>query len=275
MTHVTLKCLCTIAFAGMALPLAANQATIDTLKKEFSGVRALDLPARAASVVASAKAADRQEVATDTVRAALAVNASSAPLVVGSVARANPDAAAVSALTAASLQPKQLSRITKAAVGGAPSEVETIVAALVKAQPASFYTIGISAADVAANSGDSILRGISSSVPALKVLIARANPNASPVKDARGVASVLKRVENMVAWLSKSDKISADTLLAGNVTPELTAKLAAMPVASGVNALSDPTIGPPYTPGGPSFGEPPIDGAKQTFPGPGRNYSGP
>lgn len=252
MQNRTLRLFCSATLFAAALPVVAGQAEVDALKKQFASVRSLELPARTASVVTAAPAAERSVVASDAVTAALAVNASSGPLVVGSVSRANPDAAASAAVAAAKAQPKQVARVTKAAVGGAPDQVETIVASLIKAQPASFFAVGVSAAEVAPKSGDAILGAISSASPALKTLIKRANPELTPAKDVATVAAILKRADTLVASLSKSTKSSADTILAGEITPEMASKL---PTSMGPLAASVPTVGPPYTPGSASPGE--------------------
>src|SRR4051812_13579765 len=86
----TLKALAGILAA--ALPLAAASASVESLQKNFAEVRAPELPARVASVVSAAPAAERQATTVDAVRAALALSPSSAPMIVGAVARANPGA---------------------------------------------------------------------------------------------------------------------------------------------------------------------------------------
>jgi hypothetical protein len=267
MNSLTSRAVSVFAVIATALPLMANEARVESLKKDFATVRALELPARAASVVSTTAKEQRDEVATDAVHAGVAINASSAPLVVSAIARANPDAAAASALAALQLQPRQAAAITRAAVGAAPEQVEAIVAALSKAQSGSFHTIGVSAADVAPRSGEAILRGLSSASPALKTLIPRAQRELAAAKVATTVPVVLKRVETLVAGLSKSSQKSTDTILAGELSADMTAKLPTL-------AVGDPTVGPPYTPYTVTPGE---ITTSQTFEAPpgGRDYATP
>jgi hypothetical protein len=240
-----MKILCTIALVAAAASLSANTAKIESLKKEFSTVRALELPARAASTVAAAKQADRQELAGDVVRAALDVKASSAPLLVGAIARSTPEVAASSAVTAASIQPKETARITRAAVGAAPSEAEAIVSALTKEHPTAFAVVAISAVDVAPKSAQAILRGVTSANPTLKSLIGRIDTKGA--KTAPEVVTVLKRVDALVAKLSRSSNTTSENVLANELTPAMMAQLPGM---TATVMASAPIIGPPYTPGG-------------------------
>jgi hypothetical protein len=241
MNSLTSQAVSVFAVIATALPLVANDARVDSLKKDFTTVRALELPARAASVVTSAPKDERAEAAADAVRAGLAVNASSAPLLVGAISRANPDSAAFAAMTAAQAQPRQVGQITRAAVAAAPENSEAIVAAVGKAQPISFYFIGTAAAEAAPKSSEGILRGLSSASPALKTLIARAQTELAKAKVPTTVPAVLKRVAATLAALSKASQKPGEAIIAGELSSELTAKLPTL-------ALNDPTTGDPYTP---------------------------
>lgn len=263
----TLKTICAAALLATATSLPANQATIDNLKKEFAGVRALELPARAASTVAAAKQADRASIAEDVVRAALDVNGSSGPMLVGAISRSTPDAAAVSATTAATTQPKQLSAITRAAVGAAPTQAEAIVAAMTKARPASFAAIGISAVDVSPKSASAILSGVVSANPTLKTLISRVDTKGA--KTAPEVVTVLKRTDALIAKLSASTKSTPETVLANELTPAMVAQL---PTITATVMAAPPVVGPPYTPASP--GTPEV-GTTSEAPARSRDYSGP
>jgi hypothetical protein len=262
-----MKFLCAVALAA-ATSLSASPAKVEILKKEFAGVRALELPSHAATTVATAKKADRPELAPDVVRAALDVNASSASLVVGAIARSTPEVAAASAVTAASLQPKQLLAITRAAVGAAPRQAGGIVGELTKQRPAAFAAIGISAVDVAPKSAEAVLNGITKANPTLKALISRVNTK--DAKTAPAVVTVLKRTEAMLTKLSTATKTTPETILANELSP---AMLAQLPGVTATVMAAPPVIGPPYTPGG-SFGE--FD-TSQTYVAPPipRDYSGP
>ncbi len=276
MKRIAVKVICLSTFLAGSLPLVANPSTVESLRKELSGVRSLELPSRAASLVAAAKAADREALAADIIRAGVEVNAASTPMLVGAVSRANPAVAAQSAGTAASLQPKQLAQITRSAVSAAPSEVEHIVTALCKAQPTSFYIVGISAADIAISpkAGEAILRGISAASPALSSLIVRATGDVGPAKNAATFGAVLKRADALLAGLSKTMKATPEAILSGNVTSEMSSKLTS--VAASLPPQAPPTVGGPFTT--PSS-TPPLElstsDAYVAPPGGGRTYSAP
>ena len=84
------------------------------------------------------------------------------------MARENPAAAPVAAVTAATLQPKRIAQIAKAAVAAAPSEAAKIVAALIKEFPQDYGVIAIAAADGSPSSGRAILGVVAEYVPALQ-----------------------------------------------------------------------------------------------------------
>lgn len=265
-----LKIFCSVLLTAAVASVSANQAKIDSLKKEFAGVRALELPGRAASTVAAAQQADRLALADDVVRAALDVNASAGSMLIGAIARATPDVAASSAVTAASLQPKQLSPITRAAVGAAPAQAETIVGALTKAHPSSFALIGIAAIDAAPKSAEAVLNGVASANPTLKSLIVRFDTKGA--KTPAAVIAVLKRAEMLLGKLSNASKTTPETILAGELTPSMTAQLTGL---TATVLAAPPVVGPPYTP---ISGTPGEINTSQTYQGPpdaGRDYSAP
>jgi hypothetical protein len=269
-----MKPLTPIALAGLlaaALPLAAAPANVDSLQKNFASVRIVELPGAVAATVSAAAPAERQAVAREATRAALAVSPSSAPMIVGAVARSVPAAAGEAAATAASLQPKERGKFVRAAIGAAPGEVASIVTALVKAKPSSVYIVGMNAVDAAPKSSASIASAIEASTPAFKTLLARANPTSTPVTTPATLVNLLKRLNGMVATLSKSGH--ADTILAQELSPQLAATL---PTAMGALAAAGaPTVGPPYTDGNPTAPE--ISAEKDTYEAPVRPpvYSSP
>ncbi|HMJ89090.1 MAG TPA: hypothetical protein VK530_04705 [Candidatus Acidoferrum sp.] len=264
-----LKTLCAVALIAAAASVSANDAKIEALKKEFSTVRTLELPARAASTISAVSKADRAALVDDVVRAALGVNASGGSLLVGAIARSTPDVAADSAVTATSLQPKQLLPITKAAIGGAPGEAEAIVSALTKARPAAFATIGIAAVEVAPGSAEAILNGITEANPTLKSLISRFDTKRA--KSPAAVVSVLKRTETLLVKLSNTSKNTPEAILASELSPAMTAQL---PGLTSTVLAAPPIVGPPYAPGSPTPGE--INTSQNNIAPPGgRDYSAP
>jgi len=128
--------------AGVALTVVALSAftlnaevSSKAITKSLSGVRAPELPAKAASLVVKANATDQEATVIAVVKAAIAANPASAAAVVGAIAKAAPKMASIAAATAVSLEPKQAAAIAKAASGNAPTEAEKIVAAMSKQAP--------------------------------------------------------------------------------------------------------------------------------------------
>lgn len=129
--------------AGLALTVAAlstfylnAEVSSPAIAKTLSGVRAPELPAKAAALVSRASLKDQEATAVAVVKAAIAAYPASAAAVVGAIAKATPRMASVAAAAAVSLQPKQAGAIAKAAVGAAPTEAEKIVAFMTKEAPA-------------------------------------------------------------------------------------------------------------------------------------------
>ena len=128
--------------AGVALTVVALSAftlnaevSSKAITKTLSGVRAPELPAKAASLVVKANATDQEATVIAVVKAAIAANPASAAAVVGAIAKAAPKMASIAAATAVSLEPKQAAAIAKAASGNAPTEADKIVAAMSKQAP--------------------------------------------------------------------------------------------------------------------------------------------
>ena len=117
-----------------AEPLSA--ATESTIQKTLSGVRAPELPAKAAALVERVPVEEREAVTVAVVKAAIKANPTTAPAVVGAIARVAPKMAALAAATAVSLEPKQAAAIARAAASAAPLEAEQIIAAMTKENPA-------------------------------------------------------------------------------------------------------------------------------------------
>ncbi len=245
-----LRTLCTIAAIATTASLSADSVKVESLKKDFARVHALELPARGAAAVAAAPSAGRQALADDVIRAAFEVDASTGPQLVAAIARATPELAAGSAATAALLQPGQLSPITKAAVSVAPAQTEAIVNSLVKGSPKSFATIGIAAVEVAPKSAEAILAGIASANATLKALISRVDTQTPRTQSA--AVTVLKRTETLLVKLANSSRTTPEAILASDLTPAMTAQL----TSHTATVLSTPpVVGPPYTLGSPSPGE--------------------
>src|SRR5437016_4362494 len=165
---IALSAFCLGAFSSYAKE-AANP-FLETLK----GVPSAELPAKAAQLVQTAKAHDRQAVTKDVVKAAVEINPAAAPAIVSAIARAVPEMAALAAGVAAAEQPKQTGAITRAAAAAAPSKVGRIVAAVCKAVPNEYRGIATAAAEAVPASGKEILDGVASAIPELKPYITTA-----------------------------------------------------------------------------------------------------
>jgi hypothetical protein len=142
--------------------------------KALSGSSSLELPAKAASLVTQASAADKQDVAAAVVKAAVGLNPAAAVAVVSAGVRDNPSTAPAAVLAAVTLQHKQIGLVVKAAATAAPSEAGSIVAAMIKEFPKDYSVIAIAAAEGAPSAGREILTIVANDVPALQPSIQNA-----------------------------------------------------------------------------------------------------
>jgi hypothetical protein len=240
-------------FALLALSAVADDARVNTYKNQLGNVRRPELAQETARLV-SQKQAD----AADAVTAAIALNSSAAPMIVGSVAKASPASAATAAAAALRAQPKSVGVITKAAVSAAPSEVSAIVTELCKVQPAAFYRIALAAAEAAPKSSDAIVPAITAALPALKPLVERAQSDFQKSGQTASLALLLKHTENLVLAVSRDQRVTADALLVGETDVTMTAKM-----ASTTAGLPPPPVqGTPFVAGGGAPGE--IPGSSTT-----------
>jgi hypothetical protein len=153
------------------------------------------------------------------------------------VARENPAVAPVAAVTAATLDPKRIEQITKAAVAAAPSQAGKIVAALIKKFPKDYGLVAIAAADAAPSAGRDILSAVAGFIPALQTGIQGATAKLPANGGNIPVQAILTQSYNAAL----ASGTAASTLVSPALTPPMTTG-AADP------ALAPPTIGPPYTP---------------------------
>jgi hypothetical protein len=214
----------------------------------LSSVPAAELPAKAAELVRDAKARQRETVTIEVVKAAVAKNPGAAPAIVGTIAKAAPDMAAVAAATAAAEQPAQASAIAKAAAAAAPSKAGKIVAAVCRVVPNEYRNIAVAVAEVVPTSAKDILKGVEVARPDLKPGIESAMSNY--VAGVSTVGDMLDAARTVVA------QASSGTASSGQAMPR------------------GPAVGPPYLPlsGTPSTITPSTSG---DVPSGGRNYSSP
>jgi hypothetical protein len=166
---------------GLAVNPAAYATTSADVTKALAHSTTMELPAKAASLVTMASAADKQSVTVAVVKAAIGLNAASAKDVVSSVAQASPATAPIAAVTAVTLKHNQIALITKAATSGAPGEAAKIVAALIKQFPKDYGVIAIAASEGAPLAKREILAVVADSVPGVQAFIQSALANNSDV----------------------------------------------------------------------------------------------
>ncbi len=147
----------------------AGEPTLSTsFQQALRAVPSAELPAKALEIVKHAEPSERSITTTAVTKGAIAINPAAAPNIVGTIARALPELAAVAAGTAAAEKPKQATVIARAAVAAAPSEAGKIVEAICRAVPKEYRSIAITAAQIAPESATDILRAVASSIPELK-----------------------------------------------------------------------------------------------------------
>jgi len=150
---------------------AKDSVQLADFKAKLSQVSPIDLPLSASTLVSEASDKNRESVTADAVRAAISTKSTVAPSIVGAIARATPSMAVPAALTAASIEHKQLREIVKAATAAAPSEAGKIVAAFIHAYPAKAAEIAIAAGKGAPAAGREILTAVGSVSPTLQPAI--------------------------------------------------------------------------------------------------------
>ena len=246
--------------AVLALPAFADEARVASYTTQLRAVRVTEIARETAKLVA-----DKGD-ATDAVTAAVTLNGSSAPLVVGAVAKSSPASAAAAAAAAVKLQPKLAGVIAKAAVSAAPAQLDAIVSAMCVARPASYATIGINAAAAAPKSGDKVLPASTTALTGLQPLVARSQAEFAAAKRVATLKQVMQHTEDMVSALSRSTKETPESLLT-SAAPVVEAKYAALAKAAPVQL-------PPFVPGGGTPGEINAGTTAEVTPS-GRVYSAP
>lgn len=216
---------CCVFFAGALRTVAKDEVSSATLKKALGSVPVAELPAKAVQLVSQAKLSDRQATTVETVKTAVNLRPAAAPAIVGAIARAVPEMAALAAGVAASEQPKQTEAIARAATGAAPSRVTEIVASLCRAVPNQYRNVAVAAAQILPGAGREILAGVSTGLPGLRPSIE--NALAKQTGTAPSLTEVLDQAAN-----------SSD----GKLTTAATTPVAAPSFSRG------PTISGPYIP---------------------------
>ena len=150
LTAVVAVCLTASLFAG-------DQTPAPNFKKQLSSVSVLEMPAKAADLVAKTPAKDREVVTAAVVKNAADLKPTALPAVVGAIAKAQPDMAPTAAAVAAAAQPKLANEISKAAAAAAPQQALAIVAAVSKVLPASARNVALAVAEVAPDAAPTLV----------------------------------------------------------------------------------------------------------------------
>jgi hypothetical protein len=144
---------------------------VDEITAHLKGVPAAELPAKAAELVKGSKRLDQTAMAKNVVKAAVKINPAATPLVIGAVAHAVPETAAVAAQAAAIDEPLETEEITMAAVAVVPTRAGEIVLAVCRAMPDDYRRIAIIAARTAPAAARDILNAVGAIRPDLKPYI--------------------------------------------------------------------------------------------------------
>jgi hypothetical protein len=184
---ITLAMLATQALSAKDSPQLAG------FKASLAGVTAIELPAKAASLIAAVSDKEKESVTIAVVRAAVGLNPSATPAIVGAVAHEVPAMAPLAAVTAASLQRKQISLIARSAAAGAPAQAGKIVAALIKEFPSQYAIVAIAASKGAPSAAKEILEVVGSNVPALQAAIHKAIAGFNSVEGLLPVEAILSQ----------------------------------------------------------------------------------
>ena len=238
-------------------PLLASE-SVD-FAKILAGTSVVEMPAKAASLVAKADAQQgTKNVTIAVVKAAVRLNPTAAVAVVGAISRANPEMASVAAVTAAKLQNKQLAFIAKAAAEAAPSQAAAIVAALIREFPSSYALIAISASEGAPQAGKEILGVVADYVPALQASINSAVAS-YPSGAAQAQGNSTGQV-NVVAAVASSpgltlpvqailvQAVSRSSGIGGSRPITVASRSAQLAEPPAIPAGGGPVLGPPFTP---------------------------
>ena len=227
------KLFLTVAVAA-AMAAGANAADTSAASPAFgilSAVSSAELPAKAADLVAQAKAKNLKQTTIDVVKAAVGLNPAAAPAIVGSIAQSSPTMAATASATAVALVPNQVLLIAKAAAAAAPAKAGEIVKAICVVLPSDYQIAAQAVADVAPGAGREILKGVASAIPQLKPAI-----DQTLASYQGGIPSVGTILTQVAQTTSSSGVVS---LAGGTTTP------AGLPQGPSVGAPPVPPSGTP------------------------------
>jgi hypothetical protein len=249
----------TALMAALAVSPGAFASNSTDMAKALAGSSALELPAKAASLVAKATAVNKKDVTIAVVKAAIGVNPSAAVAIVSAVARENPAVAPVTAVAAVTVQHKKIDLITKAAASAAPAQATNIVAALIKEFPQDYGVIAIAASEGAPSASRDILAVVADYVPALQAAIQGSIAGFSANDGRVPVQAILSQSYNKALTSGTVVRLQIPANMSQNDNQNVitggfaSAKgssgyVQTTPGTTGAPTLSPPTIGPPYQP---------------------------
>jgi hypothetical protein len=158
--------LAALATFGVSSAQALSASRVAAIKKAVANVPPPELAAKAASLVANAGSAEREEVAVEAVRVIVYKKPSLAPSVVGAISKIFPEGSATVAAEAVTLSNDQAEEIVKAATSAAPGQADKIAGAVAKVAPKSAVKVTRTAVALVPTASEEIVAKVVASVPA-------------------------------------------------------------------------------------------------------------
>lgn len=237
------------AVSGSAVGATAQE---DSFTAKFAGIRAPEIPAKAAALVAQAPADQQETTAVSVVQAASDRAPAATPEIVGGIVRQAPATAPAVAAAAAEKQPKQAAKIAATAAASAPAEAGKIVAAVCKKVPASFSSVVMEVSRaLPKDERQALLAGLVEGVPSLKPFVERATFYLASLGNREpSLSQVLAYTSAYMRKASSATGLKSEALLAQGLSVEQQATL-----SSGAWDPNNPNQGVRFVPGGGKPGE--------------------
>jgi len=151
--------------------LAKDQVSVTTITQTLRHSTTMEVPATAAKLVKESPLQTREATVRAVVKAAVEMNSSLAPMIVGAVARVAPEHAAVAAATAAVLQPRQSASIARAAAAAAPLQAGRITLAVCREVPSNYLSIASQVNQAVPSASREIAISVATAVPTTKASV--------------------------------------------------------------------------------------------------------
>lgn len=228
-----------VAFLAAGSSFGKDAPKANAFNEVLAAVPSAELPAKAADLVAHARAHDWHTTTVSVVNSAVGINPVAAPAIVGAIARAVPNMASVAAGTAAELQPKQAAAIAKAAAAAAPSKAGKIVTAVCRAVPNEYRNIAAAVAQAVPGAEREIVRAVAAALPGLKPAIDSTLADNTLAGYGGSVVSVTDTLDRAAA------KASLGSLTSVPMAPTVPTLSVSAPLQGFTRG---PASGPPYHP---------------------------